>query len=243
VAGDESSDLALIQIEPRGKLPFLRLGDSDHMQVGQKVLAIGNPFGLAGTLTTGIVSSLDRTIEDEGGRRLENMIQTDAAINPGNSGGPLLDSQGNVIAINTAIYGAGGNIGIGFATPINRAKVMLSWYQSTGRSRPTLGVNVLPVSGDLAEALDLPREGGLLVIEVERGSRAAEAGLRGASRNVIVGNYRIPAGGDLIVAVDGRPVQGRDSLSSALGSKRPGDRLELTIYRGGRTMKLQVSLE
>ena len=118
---DRTNDLALVKIDPREKLPVLRLGESDNLQVGQKVLAIGNPFGLEGTLTTGVVSSLDRSIDDENGRKLEHMIQTDAAINPGNSGGPLLDSHGNVIGINTAIYGPQGNIGIGFAMPINRA--------------------------------------------------------------------------------------------------------------------------
>ena len=122
---DPRNDLALIKIDAGRRLPYLHLGDSDGLVVGQKVLAIGNPFGLAGTLTTGIVSSLDRAIEPEEGRRMEGMIQTDAAINPGNSGGPLLDSRGNVIGINTAIYGPQGNIGLGFAMPINRAKAML----------------------------------------------------------------------------------------------------------------------
>jgi len=241
LAADEAADLALIKITPRKKLTVLRLGDSDHLQVGQKVLAIGNPFRLQGTLTTGVISALGRTIEDSD-KRLEDMIQTDAAINPGNSGGPLLDSAGNVIGINTAILGPGGSIGIGFAIPINRAKTMLTWYQAGGRPRPRLGVDVLPVSGDLAEALDLPREGGLLILSVQPGSAAAAAGLRGARRSVIVSNYRIPVGGDLIVAVDGRPVEDRNALSSALARKRPGEGLELTIYRDGRTQKIRVSL-
>jgi|YNPBryunderm2012_1023409.scaffolds.fasta_scaffold00095_19 S1-C subfamily serine protease len=242
LANDPRSDLALIKITPRKKLPFLKLGNSDNLQVGQKVLAIGNPFGLAGTLTTGVVSALHRSISDAD-RTLEDMIQTDAAINPGNSGGPLLDSAGNVIGINTAILGPGGNIGIGFAIPINRAKLMLEWYQTKGRPAPRLGVSVLPVSGDLAELLELPAEGGLLILEVEPGSPAARAGLRGATRRVVIYNYRIPVGGDLIIAVDGRPVAGRrDAITSALSRKRPGDVLELTIYREGRTMKLKVPL-
>lgn len=242
LANDPRSDLALIKITPRKKLPFLKLGNSDNLQVGQKVLAIGNPFGLAGTLTTGVVSALHRSISDAD-RTLEDMIQTDAAINPGNSGGPLLDSSGNVIGINTAILGPGGNIGIGFAIPINRAKLMLEWYQTKGRPAPRLGVSVLPVSGDLAELLELPVEGGLLILEVEPGSPAARAGLRGATRRVIIYNYRIPVGGDLIIAVDGRPVAGRrDAITSALSRKRPGDSLELTIYRDGRTMKVKVPL-
>lgn len=242
LADDPRSDLALLKITPRRKLPFLKLGNSDNLQVGQKVLAIGNPFGLAGTLTTGVVSALHRSISDAN-RTLEDMIQTDAAINPGNSGGPLLDSAGNVIGINTAILGPGGNIGIGFAIPVNRAKLMLEWYQTTGRPAPRLGVSVLPISGDLAELLELPAEGGLLILQVEAGSPAARAGLRGATRRVMIYNYRIPVGGDLVMAVDGRPVAGRrDAITSALNRKRPGDSLELTIYRDGRTMKLKVPL-
>ncbi len=245
LANDERGDLALIKIAPRKNLSFLKLGNSEGLQVGQKVLAIGNPFGLAGTLTTGIISSLHRSIADEQeNRTLEDMIQTDAAINPGNSGGPLLDSAGNVIGINTAIYGPGGNIGIGFAIPINRAKLMLEWYQAKGRvARPMLGVSVLPVSGDLAQELNLPAEGGLLIVRVEPGSPADEAGLRGARRTVIIGNYEIPIGGDLIIAVDGRPVGARrDALTTALGRKRPGDSVDLTIYRNGRTMRVRVPL-
>jgi S1-C subfamily serine protease len=177
LARDRRNDLGLIKINPKKKLSFLQLSDSENLQVGQKVLAIGNPFGLEGTLTTGIISSIGRSIQDDKGTRLEGMIQTDAAINPGNSGGPLLDSFGNVIGINTAIYGAQGNIGIGFALPINRAKVMLDDYRA-GRSfkRPRLGVVVEYVAGDLAEALDLPAQGGLLVQDVARGSAAEMAG-------------------------------------------------------------------
>ena len=157
---DRTNDLALIQIQPKKKLSVLQLGDSEPLQVGQKVLAIGNPFGLEGTLTTGIVSSLGRNIRDEKGIELEGMIQTDAAINPGNSGGPLLDSHGYVIGINTAIYGSG-NMGIGFALPINRAKAMIEDFRS-GRSfkRPRMGVAVAYVAGDIAEALQLPAKEG-----------------------------------------------------------------------------------
>lgn len=239
--GEPSNDLALLRINARKKLPFLKLGDSDHLQVGQKVLAIGNPFGLAGTLTTGVISALNRSIQAEG-TTLEDMIQTDAAINEGNSGGPLLDSQGNVIGINTAIVGRA-NIGIGFALPINRAKEMLEHYRARGRyARPYLGVRTIYVSGELAEALELPAEGGALIVQVEPGSAAAEAGLRGARTSVIVGRYEIPVGGDLIMAVDGKPLGSENALSRALGRKRPGDTAELTIYRNGRTMKIRVRL-
>jgi S1-C subfamily serine protease len=240
---DPRNDLALLKIEATRQLPFLRLGDSDNLQVGQKVLAIGNPFGLGGTLTTGVVSSLGRTLQPEEGRRLEDMIQTDAAINPGNSGGPLLDSHGVVIGINTAIYGPQGNIGIGFAMPINRAKTMLDEFQAKGRvTRPYLGIQTMYVAGDLAEDLGLPTEGGLLIQRVERGSPAADAGLRGPNRVAIAGVYQIGIGGDFIVAVDGQPIESTDSLQRAINRKRAGDTLELTIYRNGRTQRVRVKL-
>jgi S1-C subfamily serine protease len=239
---DEANDLALLQITPRAKLPALHLGDSDALQVGQKVLAIGNPFGLDGTLTTGIVSSLGRSIRGENERTLEGLIQTDAAINPGNSGGPLLDSAGNVVGINTAILGPnGGNIGIGFAMPINRAKLMLDDYQA-GRKRPKLGVSVVPVAGDYADALRLPTQGGLLIQEVDPDSAAARAGLRGGRQEVQIGNAEVLVGGDLIMSIDGKPVERDDAISRALASKRTGDTLELTIFRNGKTMNVRVRL-
>jgi S1-C subfamily serine protease len=240
---DPRNDLALIKIDAGRKLPTLRLGDSDSLVVGQKVLAIGNPFGFEGTLTTGIVSSINRNIQTEQ-ERLEGMIQTDAAINPGNSGGPLLDSHGTVIGINTAIYGSQGSIGIGFATPINRAKSMLEEFQARGHvSRPVLGITEIWVSGDLAEMLDLPSKGGLLIQRVENGSPAEHAGLRGPNRSVIVGGaYQLGIGGDLIVAVEGQPVDAKDTLQRAMNRKRGGDTLTLTIYRGGHTQDIKVKL-
>ena len=238
-----ANDLALIKIDPKGKLPFLNLGDSDRLQVGQKVLAIGNPFGLAGTLTTGVVSSLNRTIPSEE-RNLEGMIQTDASINSGNSGGPLLDSQGNVIGINTAIYGGangGGSVGIGFAMPINRAKALLDDFR-VGRKPARLGVSTYYLTGDWAEALNYPRSGGLEIYEVIRGSAAEQAGLRGAQRMVLIGNTRLGAGGDFITAVDGKPVKEGDAVTRALAQKHGGDLMELTIIRDGRTMTIKVTL-
>jgi S1-C subfamily serine protease len=224
----------------------LPLGSSDALVVGQKVLAIGNPFGqFGGTLTTGVVSSLDRSIQTEEGGRMEGMIQTDAAINPGNSGGPLLDSHGAVIGINTAIYGPQGNIGIGFALPIGRAKAMLEEFERSGNiSRPApIGVRVLLVDGDLAEQLNLPREGGLLIQQVETGSAADEAGLHGPTRLVTVDwTYQIGIGGDLIMAVEGQPVTSNDALQRALSRKRGGDILALTVYRGGRKVDVKVKL-
>ena len=240
---DPRNDLALIKIDAGKKLPALHLGDSDHLVVGQKVLAIGNPFQFQGTLTTGIVSSLDRTIQTEESRRLEGMIQTDAAINPGNSGGPLLDSHGNVIGINTAIYGQQGSIGIGFAMPIARAKSMLEEFQAHGKiSRATLGIRTVYVAGDLAEMLQLPAEGGLLIQSIERNSAAEEAGLKGPTRVVIVSNYQLGIGGDLIIAADGVAIESSDTLLRLLSKKRGGDMLDLTIYRGGRTQKVKVKL-
>jgi S1-C subfamily serine protease len=239
---DEANDLALLQITPRAKLPSLHLGDSDGLQVGQKVLAIGNPFGLDGTLTTGIVSSLGRSIRGENDRTLEGLIQTDAAINPGNSGGPLLDSAGNVVGINTAILGPnGGNVGIGFAMPINRVKLMLDDFQA-GRKRPKLGVSVVPISGDYADALRLPTQGGLLIQEVDPDSAAAHAGLRGGRQEVQIGNAEVLVGGDLIMSIDGKPVDRDDAISRVLSGKRTGDTLELTIFRGGKTMNVRIRL-
>ncbi len=242
---DPDNDLALIQADLKGaKLPSLRLGDSDKLQIGQKVLAIGNPFGLEGTLTTGIVSSLSRSISDENGRTLEGMIQTDASINPGNSGGPLLDSQGNVIGINTAIYGPGGSIGIGFAMPINRAREMLDSFASGRKyAPPVLGVSVLPIGGDLARELGYPAEGGLLVQSVRRGSSAANAGIRGGNRAVVIGRYEVAIGGDLLVSINGRPAEDANSIPRGLRGKRAGDTIEVELIRDGKRIKVQVTLQ
>jgi len=241
---DQVNDLALIKITPKKRLTFLNLGDSDRIQVGQKVLAIGQPLGLDGTLTVGVISTLHRDIEGENNRKLEGMIQTDAAINPGNSGGPLLDSAGNVIGINTAIYGPNGNIGIGFAMPINRAKTMLEAIRSGKRivQAGPLGVSIVAyVQGDIAEELKLPSSGGILIDEI-KSEPARSAGLHGATREVIVGNYRVPVGGDLITAIDGKPVKDQDAIRRAISSKHAGDAMLLTIYRDGRSMDVKVTL-
>jgi S1-C subfamily serine protease len=241
---DKRNDLALIKIVADKKLPALPLGDSDHLVVGQKAIAIGNPFGqFGGSLTVGVVSALDRTIRTDDSN-LEGMVQTDAAINPGNSGGPLLDSHGNVIAINTAIYGPQGNIGLGFALPINRAKTMLDQFAKTGKvSPPWLGVSALPISVEVADVLGLPSQPGLLVQRVDPGSPAAQYGVRGPNRRVIVGNYPIGMGGDYIVAIDGKPVEdGKNSLASIMGLKHGGDMMDLTVIRNGRKETLQVKL-
>jgi S1-C subfamily serine protease len=242
LGADDNNDLALLQITPKGKLPYLQLGDSDRLVVGQKVIAIGNPFGFNGTLTTGVVSALDRSIRDES-TTYDNMIQTDAAINPGNSGGPLLDSHGSVIGINTMIYGTQGSIGIGFAMPISRAKSMLEEFQARGRiALPILEISAVYISGGLAEELELPSEGGLLIQKVQPGSTADEAGLRPPRQAAFVGNYRLGVGGDFITAIDGKPVDGNDSLRHAVSRKRPGDTIELTVYRSRSLQKIRVKL-
>jgi S1-C subfamily serine protease len=243
LVADRADDLAMIQIEPKKKLPYLKLGDSDALQVGQKVLAIGNPFGFSGTLTTGIVSSLGREIKNENST-LEGLVQTDAAINEGNSGGPLLDSQGNVIGINTAILApSGGNIGIGFAMPINRAKAMLEDFR-TGKSfgRPRFGASTVYVAGDLATELKLPATGGLLIQEIGRGSAAEMAGLRGYRDVVLVGNERLGIGGDLVTAIDGKPITEPDALARAIARKRPNDTISVKIFRNGRSLDVAVKL-
>lgn len=244
LARDLENDLALLKIDAKKPLPYLRLGDSDSVKVGQKVLAIGNPFSLGGTLTTGIVSALGRSLSSGRDTVLEDIIQTDAAINPGNSGGPLLDSNGDVIGINTAILNeTGANIGIGFAMPINRAKLMLDVYRERGSFvRPWLGIRSMFITGELAEYLRLPKGGGYLIRDVFEGSSGAAAGLRGADQVVRVGNYRIPVGGDFITAVDGRKVDSSDVLQRVMAKKRVGDKVQFEIYRAGRTEKVDVTL-
>ena len=240
IAKDPSNDLALIQIHPDRPMPFLTLGDSDAVQVGQKVLAIGNPFGLDGTLTTGVVSSTGRSIQDRSGV-LKDLIQTDAAINPGNSGGPLLDSSGNVIGINTAIYGPSGNIGIGFAMPVSRAKALLRFVKGGAEPSEDPGFNGLFLSRRWSRALRFPSTG-YLVTEVQEGSAADEAGLLGASREVVLGNYRIPWGGDLIVAIDDVEITDRNKLGEVLALKLAGDTVTLRLIRGGGEIKVDLIL-
>jgi len=243
LAVDESNDLALIKINPNKPLSHLDLGNSEDLRVGQKVLAIGNPFGLEGTLTTGIISSLGRSIGDRNGV-LEEMIQTDAAINPGNSGGPLLDSSGAVIGVNTAIYGKGGNIGIGFAMPISRARPLLEFVRSGGTARQPRhpGMRTRFLDARWARGLKLPATG-YLTLEVQRGSAAAQAGVRGATREIVVGNYLIPWGGDYIIEVDGRPVTHPRVLSQAMSLKQGGDTLRLKVIRGGEEVELTLTLQ
>ncbi len=245
IGADQRNDVALIKIDPKGKkLVALPLGDSSALQVGQKVLAIGNPFGFQSTLTTGIVSALGRTVQTSQTTFIDEAIQTDAAINRGNSGGPLINSHGEVIGINSAIYTPSGTTaGIGFAIPINTAKSIANDLITDGRvHRAFLGVETLPVGGWLGEALDLPIQEGLLVEVATPRGPAAVAGIRGGDRIVQAGMRRIHIGGDVIVAIDGQKVAGRLDVNVVLNRKRPGDTVNVSVYRGGKKMDIPVKL-
>jgi S1-C subfamily serine protease len=245
VGADQRNDVALVKIDPKGKhLVALPLGDSGSLQVGQKVLAIGNPFGFQSTLTTGVVSALGRTVQTSQSTFIDEAIQTDAAINRGNSGGPLINSRGEVIGINSAIYTPSGTTaGIGFAIPINTAKRIAQDLITDGRVHLAyLGVQTLPVGDFLAEALNLPVQEGLLVEVAAKGGPAAAAGVHGGDRVVQAGMQRIAIGGDVIVAVDDHKVASSMDLNVILNRKRPGDTVKLTLYRGGKKMEVPVKL-
>ena len=242
VGRDRSHDLAIIQIKAPDLSPMV-LGDSKNLQVGQKVYAIGNPFGLSGTLTSGIVSSI-RSVQEPDGVTIDEAIQTDAAINPGNSGGPLLNSHGEVIGINTMIASnVGQNAGIGFAIPINTAKAVLNDLLTIGRvRRPVLGVVTIPIGPDIADELGLAADYGLLIVRVVPGSAADRAGLRGGNQRAYYGNIPIMVGGDLIVAIDDQEVQDQPQLTQFMNNHRAGDTVKVTIYRGRRRMDVNVTL-
>ena len=239
---DRAHDLAVIQIHGGGFTPAT-LGDSRGLQVGQKVFAIGNPFGLSGTMTRGIVSSI-RSVQEPGGASIDEAIQTDAAINPGNSGGPLLNSKGEVIGINTLIASSvGQSAGIGFAIPINTAKAVLNDLVTLGRvRRPALGVHTIPIGPELAAQLNLPADNGLLINDVIPGSAAEHAGLRGGTERAYLGNMPIMIGGDLIVAIDGQAVEDQQDLSQVMNNHRAGDTVTVTIFRGQKKMDVKVTL-
>jgi len=242
VGTDQAHDLAVIQIKAPDLVPAV-LGDSAHLQVGQKVYAIGNPFGLAGTMTRGIVSSI-RPVREPSGATIGDAIQTDAAINPGNSGGPLMNWHGEVIGINTMILSSvGQNAGIGFAIPINTAKAVLNDLMTLGRvRRPALGVRTIPISADLADEMGLPADYGLLILQVTPGGAADAAGLRGGTERAYLGNKLIMLGGDLIVAIDGQKVEDEMDLSRLMNNHRAGDTVKVTIYRDKKKMDVSVAL-
>ncbi|HEY2645554.1 MAG TPA: trypsin-like peptidase domain-containing protein [Candidatus Acidoferrales bacterium] len=245
IGADERNDIALVKIDPKDrKVPVLTMGDSDNLQVGQLVLAIGNPFGFQSTLTTGVVSALGRTVQTGQTTVIDGAIQTDAAINQGNSGGPLLNSHGEVIGINSAIYTPSGTTaGIGFAIPISTARQIAQDLITEGRvRRASMGVEARVLTPAVAEALHLPVNEGLLIERVTPGGPAEKAGLKGGDRQAVLGMRRILLGGDVVTAIDGRGITGEMDLSLALNRKRPGDVVKLEYYRAGQKMTTQVTL-
>ncbi len=246
VGSDENNDIAILKVEaPAELLKPVTLGDSSTLEVGQSAVAIGNPFGIGQTMTTGIVSSLDRSLQAEAGRIMSGLIQTDASINRGNSGGPLFDSSGRVIGVNTLIYSpSGGSVGIGFAIPINRVKRFIPDIIRYGRARhPSLGISAVPLNGRLAEALDLPVREGLLVMRTVPGSASYNAGIRGGNREVYVGNYQLFLGGDIIIAVDDKKITSRAELVNYLETaKKIGDPLKITYLRNGQRNTVTATL-
>jgi S1-C subfamily serine protease len=239
VGRDPDTDLAVLQVQaPREVLRVVPLGDSDNLTVGQKVLAIGNPFGLDRTLTTGVISGLQRPIQARNGRIIEGAIQTDASINPGNSGGPLLDSQGRMIGINSQILApAGGSVGVGFAVPVNIAKRIIPQLIRDGRVvRPKLGIYPRAVS-DL-RGIRLPVEEGLLILELEQNGSAAAAGLRGVSQTES-GDLVL---GDIITSIDGQKVADQNDLYRALDKRQFNDVVQVEVFRDGRRQTIPVRL-
>jgi S1-C subfamily serine protease len=243
VGTDKVHDLALLQIDAPNLEP-VTLADSSQLSVGQKVYAIGNPFGLSGTMTRGIISSI-RSIKSAEGSPIEDAIQTDAAINPGNSGGPLLNSHGEVIGINTMIAsnGADQSSGIGFAIPINTAKAVLTDLTRYGRvKRPSLGIVSYAIGPDLASQMGLAVDSGVLIEKVVPGGAAERAGLRGGDQQAYVGNTPILLGGDLIVAIDGQEVNDPQDINALMNKHQAGDTISVTIYRGRRQMTIKLIL-
>lgn len=245
VGADPDNDLAVIKITaPRESLKPISFGNSQALFVGQKVLAIGNPFGLDRTLTTGIISGLSRPLRSESGRLIDGVVQTDASINPGNSGGPLLDSRGRMIGINTMIYSpSGGSVGIGFAVPVDTAKQIVPDILAYGRvRRARLGIVPYELDARLADALQIPTKQGLMVLQVVEGGAADEAGIRGGTQPARVGNSVIYLGGDVITKISGQAVKTPDDLDRILKEKKIGDTVDIEIVRSQRKMNFTVRL-
>jgi S1-C subfamily serine protease len=247
VGTDPSTDLAVLQIDAQSRaLTPLPLGNSDALQVGAPVVAIGNPFGLDRTETAGIVSALQREIQAPNGFTIDKVIQTDAAINKGNSGGPLLDANGKVIGINSQIEtgdGGTGNVGIGFAVPINTVREVASEIIKTGKAEHAyLGVKMQTIDDTLAKTARLPAQKGVILTTVQAGSPAAEAGLKGGTRSVVVDGTTYTVGGDVITKANGRELESADELREIVTSKDPGDKLSLEVHRDGSTETVTVTL-
>ena len=248
VGSDPGTDLAVLQIDvPAAELTTAELGSSTSLQVGQRAIAIGNPFGLERTITTGVISSLGRTLRrDDSEFQIAEVIQTDAAINPGNSGGPLLDSQGKVIGVNSAIVSESGtNSGVGFAIPVDIVRRVVPELIAEGQYRhPWIGVTGRSISPEMVEAAELPVDTGVLVFEVEQGSPAEAAGLRGGDQQIMVSGIPMRAGGDIVIAIDDVEVKRFDDVVNYLASYTSvGDSITLTVIRAGSELDLSLTLE
>jgi 2-alkenal reductase len=246
VGADVDSDLAVIRVDvPDDLLKEVRLGDSSALRVGQRAIAVGSPFGFEQTMTTGIVSALDRVVRQESGYSLLQLIQTDAAINPGSSGGPLLNAQGEVIGVNTLIFSSSGSsAGVGFAVPVKTVKRVVPSLISTGDyADPWLGIRGLSLNPMIAEALDLPVDQGILLQRVATEGPADQAGLRGNDRRVEFEGMRLPTGGDIVVAINGVETRDTDDLDVLLAEYSVGQTVTLDVFRGEEMMRVDVMLE
>jgi S1-C subfamily serine protease len=248
VGTEPNSDLALLKVDaPAAQLHPLTLGNSDEVEVGDPVVAIGNPFDLKRTVTSGIVSALQREITAPDGVTIDHVIQTDAAINPGNSGGPLINAEGEVIGINSQIAtggeGSEGNVGIGFAIPINTAKEEIAALESgTADEHGYLGISGATITPELAQAFNLEVEEGVLVQQVEEGGPAAAAGIQGATTAAEVEGAQFGLGGDIITAIDGEPIASTEDLIKTISAKHAGETVEVTVLREGQTASVSVTL-
>jgi len=248
VGTDPGSDLAVLKIDvPADELTPVQLGESSSLRIGQRAIAIGNPFGLERTVTTGVISSLSRTLPREDSQfQIAELIQTDAAINPGNSGGPLLDSQGRVIGVNTAITSVTGvNSGVGFAIPVDIVKRVIPDLIALGHYRhPWIGVRGYAITPEMVKAMDLPVESGVLVFQVEPDSPAEKGGLRGGNRDVTVLGMPMRAGGDILIGVNDSVISNFDDLINYLASRTSvGDVVTLTVVRDGGEIRVELTLE
>ncbi len=247
IGSDADSDLAVLKVDyPAELLNPVQLGDSANVKVGQRAIAIGNPFGQEWTMTTGIISAIGRVFPQQSGFSIAEIIQTDAAVNPGNSGGPLLDSQGRVIGVNTFINSpVPGSVGVGFAVPVDLVKQVVPQLIATGHyAHPWLGITGRTIIQELVEALDLPVSQGVLVEEVDPEGPSRKAGLQGGTREVMIEEFSasVKAGGDIIIAIDGVPVRSMDDIITYLQHTVVGQTVDLTILRDGREMHLEVVL-
>jgi S1-C subfamily serine protease len=247
VGADPATDIALLKVNaPSDQLHPLPLGESSKLEVGDPVVAIGNPFGLDRTVTSGIVSALQRQIQAPNGFSISNVIQTDAAINPGNSGGPLIDAAGNVVGINSQIEtggGGSGNVGIGFAIPIDTARAEIKQLETTGKvEHAFLGISGTSITPDLARAVNLPVKEGVLVQEVVKGAPADKAGIQGGNTSATIEGANFSLGGDIVTEVNGKKISSMEDVVNIVNAAKPGETLELTVLRGGSTKTISVTL-